>query len=481
MTAPEPIPNRFNMASYILEKARVFADKPALEILCTNQTQVWSYTALDTRIRQIAAGLRGAGIEPGDKVLLGLGNDPSFPMAYLACIALDALPVPLSPQLTKGEIGKICSELSPKLILTDPADVDRLASTQPMPAADMVMGDPDRPAYLVYTSGTSGRPRAVVHAHRAIWARRMMWDDWYGLRASDRVLHAGAFNWTYTMGTGLMDPWAIGATALIPEAGTSAEALPSLISRHKATIFAAAPAVYRRILRSSFPELPSLRHGLSAGEAMAPALVKAWEDRTGTKVHQAFGMTECSTFISSSPSSPAPRDAIGWVQNGRLVKLMHDGQIAVHKDEAGLMLGYLNAPDEMATRFDGDWFLTGDLGAQGPDGAIRYLGRVDDMMNADGHRVSPLEVEGALASHPAIAEVAVCSVQKRTDLALTAAFYVSTDLLDTEGLDSFAQAQLARYKCPRIWVRLDTLPRGANNKLNRRKLRADWEAANGQT
>ena len=87
-----------------------------------------------------------------------------------------------------------------------------------LPPADFDMGDPDRLAYIIYTSGTSGVPRGVCHAHRAIWARQMMMQGWYGLRPEDRLLHAGAFNWTYTLGTGLMDPWTMGATALIPEA-----------------------------------------------------------------------------------------------------------------------------------------------------------------------------------------------------------------------------------------------------------------------
>ena len=103
------------------------------------------------------------------------------------------------------------------------------------------MGDPDRPGYIIYTSGTSGQPRAVTHAHRAIWARRMMWEGWYGLTENDRLLHAGAFNWTYTLGTGLLDPWTRGATALIPGKGVTPDTLGLLMQQHDATIFAAAP------------------------------------------------------------------------------------------------------------------------------------------------------------------------------------------------------------------------------------------------
>lgn len=126
--------------------------------------------------------------------------------------------------------------------------------------APYAMGEPDRPAYIIYTSGTSGHPRAVVHAHRTVWARRMMWEGWYGLLEQDRVLHAGAFNWTYTLGTGLLDPWARGATALIPGHGVASEALGLLLKQHDATIFAAAPG--------GLPQTP--KNGVAPARKAAP-------------------------------------------------------------------------------------------------------------------------------------------------------------------------------------------------------------------
>ena len=110
-------------------------------------------------------------------------------------------------------------------------DLDALRAMRSLPPCAYAMGDPDRMAYAVYTSGTSGKPRAVAHAHRAIWARQMMFDGWYGIGADDRLLHAGAFNWTFTLGTGLMDPWTVGATALIPEPGADRQDHVSLHQR----------------------------------------------------------------------------------------------------------------------------------------------------------------------------------------------------------------------------------------------------------
>ncbi len=492
-----PAPAHFNMAAHVLAHADRLGDKTALQIVGDGD-ESFSYAQIKAAVLGTATGLRNQGVAPGDRVLLQLGNVPEFPITYLGAIAAGIIPVPVSSQLTAQELAVVYATIKPALTVhpTGQAkNIGPMIKTQQLrdfwtlPPASYAMGDPNRPAYIVFTSGTSGQPRAVVHAHRAIWARRMMWDGWYGLTEADRLMHAGAFNWTYTLGTGLMDPWSVGATALIPADGTHAETLGPLIRDTNATIFAAAPGVYRRLLRNPLPALPNLRHGLSAGEKMATTLRDHWQTSTGTLVHEAFGMSECSTFISGSPDRPAPAGSIGFAQTGRRVALIDGngpvangtpGIIGIHRDDPGLMLGYHDAPDETAARFQGDWFLTGDIGIMNDTGAISYAGRADDMMNAGGYRVSPVEVEDALTAHPAISEAAACAVQLRTDTSLIAAFYVTTDMIEEEELRTFMQTRLAGYKCPRLYIAKTSLPRGANNKLLRRQLRQEWEAAHGQ-
>jgi acyl-coenzyme A synthetase/AMP-(fatty) acid ligase len=153
-----------------------------------------------------------------------------------------------------------------------------------------------------------------------------------------------------------------------------------------------------------------------------------------------------------------------------------EGVIAVHRDDPGLMLGYLNAPDEAAARFRGDWFLTGDLGAMAVDGQISYLGRDDDMMNAGGYRVSPLEVEIALAGHPGVTQVGVAEVEVKEDVRIIAAFYTGPRELDAADLGAYVSDKLARYKQPRAFVHLPALPCSANGKLLRRALPAYFKA-----
>jgi acyl-coenzyme A synthetase/AMP-(fatty) acid ligase len=337
---------------------------------------------------------------------------------------------------------------------------------------------------MVYTSGTSGRPKAVVHGQRTAWARRMMWDGWYGLTPQDRVLHAGAFNWTYTLGAGLTDPWAIGATALIYVGRPDRHVWPALAAAHGATIFAAAPGVYRQMLDA--PDLAtgfaSLRHGLSAGEAWPPTLAAAWTGATGKPVYEALGMSEVSTYLSFCPSHPPVPGATGRPQRGRRVAILpetgtqpvplgSDGLLAVSRRDPGLMLGYWRRPEETAAAFRGEWFLTGDRARMNPDGTVTHLGRADEVMNAGGYRVAPQEVEAALLEHPAITDCAVTEIEAKAGVTVIAAFYTAAGPLDPDELAAHCAARLARYKCPRIFRRMDRLPRSPTGKLLRRHLR----------
>jgi acyl-coenzyme A synthetase/AMP-(fatty) acid ligase len=494
-----PCPAPFNMAAHVLAHADRLSDKVALSILGLTGAERWSYARLAAAVRGTATGLLQNGFAPGDILLMRIGNSVDFPIAYLGAIAAGMVPVPTSSQLTEGEVAKMLEGLSPAGILRDPAvacpgtqiptlDTAALRDMRDLPPAEYHMGDPERLGYIVYTSGTSGKPRAVMHAHRAIWARRMMHRDWYELGEEDRLLHAGAFNWTYTLGTGLMDPWSVGATALIPAEDVKPEALPLLLKRHEATIFAAAPGVYRKILNQNERiVLPKLRHGLTAGEKVSDHIRNAWRAAGVGELYEAFGMSECSTFISGSPAAPAKPGALGKPQEGRRVAILgpdgpvplgEEGVIAVHRDDPGLMLGYLGAMEEAESRMQGDWFLTGDHGRMDEDGQITYMARADDMMNAGGYRVSPIEVEAALHDLPGVTEIGVTDCEVKEDARLIIAFYTAPEPQDEARLKAVAAERLARYKQPRAFVHIPEMPRNPNGKLLRRALRDIWAARN---
>lgn len=501
ITTPEPVepcPAPFNLAAYVLAAGARKPDKSALQVLRLTGAERWSYGALIAAVRGIGTGFRQAGYQPGDRVLLRLGNTVDFPLAFLGAVAAGLVPVPTSAQLTAPEITAMAAQLDPALVIGGPGvalpdhpapaiGADLLRDWHALPPCDWDMGSPDRLAYMIFTSGSSGRPRAVMHAHRAVWARRMMWEGWYGLTPEDRLLHAGAFNWTYTLGTGLMDPWAIGATALIPEAGIEPAQLPLLLKRFDATILAAAPGVYRQLLKMPVPPLPRLRHGLSAGEKLADTVRATWVKATGTPIFEALGMSEVSTYVSSSPGRTAPEGAAGYAQPGRRVGVLgadgapvprgQPGELAVGADDPGLFLGYWRAEDETRAKLRGGWFHTGDTALMDDDGAIRYLGRDDDMLNAGGYRVSPLEVERAFDAMPGVQESAAVELPVREGVSVIGLFYVpATTPLEVDALNAHARDTLARYKQPRLFTAVDSLPRGANNKLNRRWLRESWQA-----
>lgn len=494
-----PCPAPFNMAAHTFAPAARTPDRIALEVLDApgHVAARWTHGALAEAVRRTAGGLAASGIRRGDRILLRLGHSADVPLMFFGANALGAVPVPVSPQLTAAELSALIADLAPALIAHDPAlplpdapgapvlgpaAIAALRTHDPLPFAAT---GPDDPAFMVYTSGTAGRPKGVVHAQRSAWARRMMWDGWYGLTEADRVLHAGAFNWTFTLGAGLTDPWAIGATALIYAGPPDRHVWPALAAAHGATIFAAAPGVYRQMLDA--PALTTgfarLRHALAAGEALPLPVRDAWTRATGRRIHVALGMSEVSTYLSSSPARPAPPEAAGYAQPGRRIAILpedgdapvprgQDGLLAVARRDPGLMLGYWQRPVDTEAAFRGDWFLTGDRARMAADGAIHWLGRADDLMNAGGFRVGPAEVEAALLAHPGVSEAAVVEQPLRPGVSIIAAFYVPTaGPVPDADLAAHCAGRLARYKCPRAFHAMDALPRGTTGKVLRRQLK----------
>jgi acyl-coenzyme A synthetase/AMP-(fatty) acid ligase len=316
-----------------------------------------------------------------------------------------------------------------------------------------------------------------------------MHDGWHGIAAGDRVIHAGAFNWTFTLGVGLADTWSVGATAILNAGRRDPEVWPDLARIYHPTIFAAAPAVYRRLLkygRDLDVGFSSLRHAVTAGEALSPAIADAWSRATRKPLLEALGMSEVSTYISTPPDHTPKPGVAGWPQPGRKVAVLGEdglpvpigtpGELAVHREDPGLMLRYWKDPSMTEATFAGDWFRTGDRVAMAGDGAITYLGRQDDQMNAQGYRVDPGEVEAALTACKGVGECAVRALDIREGLSVIAAWVIAEPgvALTSEALLAELQASLAAYKQPRAFFQVSELPRTANGKLLRRALQA-WE------
>ena len=511
----DAVPYDFNMARYCIGRAASKTpQKTALLVYnvpsAIEPVEEWGFRDIERAVLQLAAALAEIGLKPGDRVAIRLVNSSWSSLLFFAAIAGGFVAIPLSEQLTSPEVRAVLKDSGAAVIATSddlPADavppdvrvisaeavhkMFRDATTgaycgSPSAYADTRANDP---AFLIYTSGTTATPKGVLHAHRSAWGRQPMYQGWYGITSVDRVLHAGAFNWTYTLGTGLTDPWSNGATSILYEGEKTPELWPGLISKTGATIFAAVPSLFRQILKYAPPgpiDLGQLRHGLIAGERPPEDLFDTWRERTGTELYEALGMSEISTYVSTSPCVPRKPGTTGKPQPGRRIAILPqdggidplpagvEGLIAVHRSDPGLMLHYWNRPDEDADVTCGDWFVGGDLGVIDADGYLTHLGRANDVMNAMGYRVSPQEVEAVIAQVPGVGEVACAEVKVRDGISIVAAFIVpaSSTAFDIKAVKDFCASRLAAYKCPREVYLVKDLPRTANGKIMRRALAA---------
>ncbi|MFY9640603.1 MAG: AMP-binding protein, partial [Rhodomicrobium sp.] len=318
-------PQRFNMARYCLKAAGADPDKPALLVVhdpAGRDVEIWSYRALEQAILRTAYALRATyGLKAGSRVAIRLRNRTPYELTFFGAIAGGLVPIPLSPDLTARELSFVLADSEAAAIALDESlphgafdpglsvipERAVVSAAEAGPASGYADTMADDPAFLIYTSGTTAAPKGVLHAHRSAWGRRPMYRGWYGIAPGDRLMHAGSFNWTYTLGTGLTDPWANGATAIVYTGEKDPALWPRLMREQNVSMFAAAPGVYRQILKYGDlapGALPLLRHGLTAGETLTSAVAAEWRERTGAVLYEALGQSELSTYISSAPGIP---------------------------------------------------------------------------------------------------------------------------------------------------------------------------------
>ena len=481
-----------------------------------------TYGQLAARTSQFAQLLRKHGVDPGDRVLIRLPNCLDYPTAFLGAMKAGCVSVPTSTLLTADEVLYLAKDSGAKVLVMDHAAWAQLApriaeapdarlvllsgkgrhiENSAIPAIDLKpaldaitawsaphatrAGDP---AYLVYTSGTTGFPKGVLHAHRALIGREPAAEYWFNFDAKivDRILHSGKFNWTYVLGSGLMDPLYRGKTVIVHEGKNDAELWTRLIAKHQATIFIGVPTIYRQIVQKTTTtraDVPSLRFCMSAGEHLSDDMLAAWRTRFGMDIFEAVGMSEFSYYLSQSIHRPIRAGSAGFPQPGHDIQLLdpetlqavsrgEEGMICVPESDPGLFLRYWNQPEETARyRHDG-YFFTGDYAKIDEDGYLWFLGRKDDIIKSFGYRVSPYEVERVLKSHPAVADCACIAEEVEKDKLLVVAYVIPQPgaKVTPEQLQSFGQEHLAAYKAPKRIYLAREFPRTKNGKILRREI-----------
>jgi acyl-coenzyme A synthetase/AMP-(fatty) acid ligase len=525
------IPERFNIgvactdahaAGPLATRAAVIVDD---DVRGDRQATFAELAAHTSRCAQL---LRDLGVAPGERVLVRLPNCLEYPIVLLGAMKAGAVPVPTSTLLTAEELLFLATDSGARVVVTDRgtwnamhvaleglphvahviltgegevAPARRLAVVDLAPALAAITRcappHPTRaedPAYLVYTSGTTGYPKGVLHAHRALLGRQPSSTYWFDFQTSgERVLHSGKYNWTYVLGTGLMDPLYRGHTAIVHEGASDAAVWPRLIAKHAATTFIGVPTLYRQILQKTSAgraDVPTLRHCMSAGEHLSDAVLAAWRARFGLDVYEGLGMTECSYYLCQTRQRPLRPGSAGFAQPGHDVRLLdpdtlaevapgEEGMLCIPRSDPALLLGYWNQPGETAACFRDGWFLTGDYAREDADGYLWFLGRRDDLIKSFGYRVSPHEVDRVLKDHPAVADVATVGEEIAPEKMLVVAYVIprpDTAVTADEVL-AYGRGRLASYKAPRVVYLVDEFPRTQNGKVLRRALTPERAAS----
>jgi acetyl-CoA synthetase len=478
-----------------------------------------TYGALAARTDRFAQLLRSLGVEAGDRVLVRLPNSIDYPTAFLGTMKRGAIAVPSSTLLTADELRYLVEdsgatalvidasawkEMAPRLqgagnlrhVILGGTELERalagIAATEPAHRSSA-----DDPAYLVYTSGTTGYPKGVLHAHRSLIGRSPASKYWFDFEANgsdaeasagpiDRIMHSGKFNWTYVLGSALMDPLYRGKTVIAHEGRNDASTWPRLIAKHGATIFIGVPTIYRQILQKTpfaAKDVPTLRHCMSAGEHLSDEVFALWKERFGLDIFEAVGMSEFSYYLSQSKLRPIRPGSAGFPQPGHEIRLLDpetlaeakrgdEGMICIPANDPGLFLRYWNLPEETAKLKHDGWFFTGDYARYDDDGYLWFLGRKDDIIKSFGYRVSPYEVERVLKSHPGVADCACIAEEAGADKRLVVAYVIPQPghAVTPDELVAFGRAHLAAYKAPKVVYLAKDFPRTRNGKILRREI-----------
>lgn len=510
------LPASFNFAADVVD--RWAADPAKLALIWRDEAgreERHTFGQIAERSRRMGSLLRASGLLPGDRCIVMLPRVPQWQIAMVGCLRVGVIPIPCIDMLTEkdvqfrvdhsGAAGAITTRASAAKFtglrglrmraavgsaegwLDFDAELDA-ASAACEPAS---VGIED-PVAIYYTSGSSGNPKGVTHAARALFAWRLSSLYWHDLKPHDLIWCTADTGWSKAGTAILFGPWSCGAAVLFYNGKFEPRARLELLAKYRVTVFCAAATEFRRLINedAAAHDLSALRLAVSAGETVNPEIVRRWQALTGIPLLDAYGQTETLMTVLNYPCLPVKPGSMGQPLPGievavldgshRRVAAGEPGQLAIRLPNPQVMLGYWKEPERtQAGRVrldDAEYWLTGDIVRQDADGYLFYEGRADDIISSAGYRIGPMEVESALLEHAAVQESAAVAKPDAERGEIVKAFVVlrpghrATPALAAE-LQEHVKRVTAPYKYPREVEFVAELPKNASGKLLRRVLR----------
>jgi acetyl-CoA synthetase len=450
----------------------------------------WTFAELLDASASLAAAFVEHGVQRGSVVLTLVGNRIEYVVTILAALRIGAATLPCSEQLRPKDLALRFARAHPALAVCDARNRAALDAADPAfpvltvpdesllssrPAPDFVELDDLDPAFVLFTSGTSGAPKLVTHGQRYVFGQQLQAREWMAAQPGELVWSTAAPGWSKSARNTFIAPWLGGAIALLQDERFDAARRLETIRAEQVNVLCMAPTEYRLIAAAGpIGELPSLRRAITAGEALGVPAFETWRTQTGLQIADGYGQTETGQVTGVRPDETAPPGSMGRPLPGVRAEVV-DGELVV--DPATVptfFLGYdgVSVPSGM--------WRTGDQVRQDEDGWLFFESRADDVIISAGYRIGPAEVESTLLGHAAVRECAVFGVPDEARGQVVAAAVVlqpgaaASDELVHE-LQEHVRGETAPYKYPRrIWF-VDELPKTTSGKIHRVALRSALE------
>jgi acetyl-CoA synthetase len=451
----------------------------------------WFFGELIARSAGLSGAMAARGVERGDVVMTLAGSRIEWVLTMLACFRMGAVALPCNPQLRRKDLEIRVAAANPKLCIGeepllgqlpdgvpamtmgevgDALDEDRPQETP----ADVAPLDPDDPAVVIFTSGTTGDPKGVVYPQRYLTGQRLQAEYWVGARKGELAWCTAAPGWSKSTRNVFIAPWLRGAAALIHDARFEPGERLEIIEREGVNVLCQAPTEYRILAkRTELRPIGSLRRMVSAGEPLNPEVIRVFREAMGTGIGDGYGQTETGPVTGMQPDEDNPdRDgSMGRPLPGIEVRVIN-GELQVNPESVPTFFSHYLGEEP----FDGEWWSTGDHVRRDEDGYLWFEGRGDDIIVSAGYRIGPFEVESALVSHPAVAEAAAVAAPDEERGSVVRAVVVLANGTPSDELASELQEHVKRvtapYKYPRIVEFAEQLPKTSSGKIRRAELRA---------